>query len=422
MNLLVRPTDSFENQTIFQIERDRRIGSAPFAIHDFNMSSAFNATAQRQATANGMTLAQFNAARDYILALQDRIGPYRIQGWSLGCPATATSPATPSKIPGPNIANVIPNPCAPSRGWQRPAILINKTTWEFTENLSVKNIFGARWNTTKEGLANSDNTRLILRDTNPKNIRTHGTSLSDFGDWTDEVQLVGSNLLGGRLDFVTGFFHSRFRTPHLEPTYTQYSFNVNDTVTSAFVDDKTNAVYGQADFDVTDRLTLTAGVRNTWDYSIRTNYVLNPTTFAVTSVRGGPGTPDGEGSWTALSYTLGARYQLNDDTMFFITNSKGHSAGGLQNVAGNEKFDPDSLNNIEVGAKTTFDLGSALSVRVNAAAHYGWFDDVKVAQLILTTIPGTTGTTFVSATTNAAKAIVKGADLDVTTVVPSAWK
>ena len=158
-------------------------------------------------------------------------------------------------------------------------------------------------------------------------------------------------------------------------------------------------------------------LRNTWDYSIRTNYVLNPTTFAVTSVRGGPGTPDGEGSWTALSYTLGARYQLNDDTMFFITNSKGHSSGGLQNVAGNEKFDPDSLNNIEVGAKTTFDLGSAVSVRVNAAAHYGWFDDVKVAQLILTTIPGTTGTTFVSATTNAAKAIVKGADLDVTAVV-----
>ena len=86
-------------------------------------------------------------------------------------------------------------------------------------------------------------------------------------------------------------------------------------------------------------------------------------------------------------------------------------------MAGNEKFDPDSLNNIEVGVKSTFDLGSSVVLRTNAAAHYGWFDDVKVAQLILTTIPGTTGTTFVTATTNAAKAIVKGADIDVTAVI-----
>ena len=230
------------------------------------------------------------------------------------------------------------------------------------------------------------------------------------------MQLIGSGLLGDRLDFVAGYFHSRARTPDVEPVYTQYSFNLNDTVTGAYVDDKTNAVYGQVDFDVMDRLTLTAGLRNTWDHSIRTNYVFDPTTFAVTSVRGGPGTPDGEGSWSSLSYTLGVQYQLNPDTMFFITNSKGHSAGGLQNVAGTESI-RDSLNYIELGVKTTFDLGSAVIVRTNAAAHYGWFDNVKVSQLILTTIPGTTGTTFTTATTNAAKAIVKGADLDVTAVI-----
>ncbi len=412
INLILRPFEGFENQTIFQYEKARGLGAAAMALHDFNMTSAFNATAARQAAANGMTLAQFNDARDALLALQQRIGPYAVQGWSLGCPANGATAATPSRVPGPDVLNVIPNPCAPSRGSQTPKMFINKTTIDLTDNLSIKNIFGTRWSTVTTGMSDSDNSRLILRETNPKAVRTVRDGFFDFPSWSNEVQLVGSGLLNGALDVVAGFFHSRVWTPNRDITYAQYSFNTADTVTSTFTDDTTNALYAQADFDLTDRLTLTAGLRQTWDHSIRTNYVHNPVTLAETSFTGGPGTPNGEGRWKAMSYTLGARYQLNADTMFFITNSKGHSSGGLQNIVGAEQFEPDSLNNLEFGAKTTVDVGPDLRVRMNVAGHYGWFNNVKVAQIVVLPIPGTNGTGLFTATTNAAKARVKGADFE----------
>ena len=94
--------------------------------------------------------------------------------WSLGCPATEHSDCHSLENSRPEHRGRRSQCVSPFARLAAASGLVNKTTWEFADGLSLKNTFGARWNKTKEGLANSDNTRLLLRDTNPKNIRTSG--------------------------------------------------------------------------------------------------------------------------------------------------------------------------------------------------------------------------------------------------------
>ena len=148
--LTLRPTDDLEIETMYSYEKMRRDGVSPAVLADFNFFPSFNRNAQ--AAANGMTPAQYDAARDYILATQEQIGPYRFQGWSTGCYATDSSPAIKSKVPGPNIAAVVPNPCPVSNGSQTPQLLVNTIKWDFTEGFTLKHI---GWRQRKQGQVGS---------------------------------------------------------------------------------------------------------------------------------------------------------------------------------------------------------------------------------------------------------------------------
>lgn len=158
---------------------------------------------------------------------------------------------------------------------------------------------------------------------------------------------------------------------------------------------------------------MTAGVRYDEDAEIRTQYTLDPNTLAVVGVLGGGGTPEGKGYWNSTSYTIGLQYHLNPRTMLYLTNSKGYSAGGLQNLAGHYEFQPDHLNNLEAGVKSTFPVGNDWMMRVDTSGYYGFFTDVQVQSIVFNYIPGTTVRTFVPTETNAASARVTGFDMRV---------
>lgn len=409
--LIVRPTDNLEIETLYSYEKMRNDGTSPAVAEDFNFFPSFNRNAQ--AAVNGMTPAQYDAARDYILSQQLLLGPYQSQGWSTGCFATASTPFLKSKVPGPNVASVVPNNCPISQGTQTPQLLTNTIKWDISDAFTVKHIFGASGNKTEAGLFDTDQTRLIIRDTNPNPLgaRVVNQSLWDFENWSSELQL-GGKLVDGRLNFVAGFFNRAIAN---EPSvqFSQFSTSLTDVATRATTSTRTKAIFGQGDFSLTDRLTATLGARKTWDKVKSMSEVLDPNTLAVTRVIGGPGTPSGEGEFSSLSYTAGLKYTLTNETMFYLTHAKGYSAGGLQNVTGNEKFMPDNLYNFEVGAKSTFDLSDSVSVRANLAAYYGLFENVKVSTSAIVPIPGTAGTQFVTITSNAGKAKVTGLSGDL---------
>ena len=412
--LTIRPISNLEIETMFSDEKFYNDGTSPAVLEDFDFSRTSPGLAA-QAAVNGMTVAQFNAARDYVLGLQEKIGPYKFQGWSVGCFQTAGSPALKPQVPGPDVAAVVPYSCGtPSLGSQNPQLLTNTIKWDFTDKLTLKSIFGANGNTTQVGLFDTDLTRLIIRDsdTNPLAARVIHQSLWDFANWSSEVQLLGSRLWDDRLSFVSGVFNQRTATAPAV-TFANLTTSLNDTATRTYSSTSETAVYAQGDFNITDRLTATVGARETWDGAKQETQILDPTTLAVKAVSGGPGSPFGEGSWKSLSYTVGLRYELDDKTMFYFTHSKGYSAGGLQNVAGAYKYNPDHLYNLEIGAKSTFSLTDAVTVRTDASAYYGFFKDVKVATTADVPIPGTTGSQFLTITQNAGEARVTGLTADI---------
>lgn len=407
--LVWKPSSVFENETMLQVQRvhDLTAGSSG-APGDYNFYN--NALNQRLATLNGMTLAEFSAVRDRILANQEVIGPYRTQGWSIGCPATDLRPATSSTVPGPNLEAVVPQPCGPGGGWLHSNAFTNTTTWDIGGGLTLKNIVGHWWGKQKyPGLYDNDGTRLIGNESNPRNLSYVNPTTNV---WSEELRVNGEF---GDFDFVAGGFYYREKLKQKNPVFGAFTTSLAQGATRTTSESRSRAIYAQGNYDLSSFLSgvkITAGIRKTWDAAYRQQDLLNPTTLALVSSNGGRNTPTGEAHWSSTSYTLGLQYDVSPTTMVYLNNSKGSSSGGLQNNAAVPRFDPDSLNNIEAGLKTSIEAGD-FRARINAAAYYGWYSNVKVTTALnLPIAPGSSANALVISTFNVASARIKGFEVE----------
>ncbi len=429
-SLVFRPFAGFENYTMFQTEKVRGTGAGSSGtVGDYNFyPNTLNTTLAR---VNGFLtptgagdVAAFNAARVQLLLQQKALGPYKKQGWSNGCPGTTLATSTRSTPPGTfpgatvngvfDINRVVPQSCNHGdRGFFRAYALVNTTNFELSDDFSIKNIFSHVWGHYRQGIYDNDSSRLIGNDVNPKD--SFGTKNLPT-TYSNEVQLHGKV---GFAQFVVGatYYKESVDSKLSSPNWSVFQTSLNEAATLTDIKFRNYSIYGQSNFDLSDvvaeGLSVTAGFRHDWDYAFRKVTTLNTTTFAVTRIQGGAGAPDGEAKWQANSYTLSAQYQIDPQTMIYLNNSKGHSSGGLQSVAGFEKFDPDSLNNLEAGIKATFDLGD-FDLRTNMAAYYGWYSNVKARKNQVLIIPGTGATQFVTTTQNAAAARIKGVEGEFT--------
>lgn len=129
------------------------------------------------------------------------------------------------------------------------------------------------------------------------------------------------------------------------------------------------AVFGQLDYDVNDKLTLSAGGRYS-EETIESNISgFSGALETILSV---------EDTFTDFSPRFAATYRANESTTLYATISKGFKSGGVQ-IAPNpeaETFDPEELWNYEIGVKAEL-LDQRL--RLNAAAFYMDWTDLQVA-------------------------------------------
>ncbi|HEY9218931.1 MAG TPA: TonB-dependent receptor [Phenylobacterium sp.] len=121
-------------------------------------------------------------------------------------------------------------------------------------------------------------------------------------------------------------------------------------------DSESWAVFGQADYEITDRLTATAGLRYTHDERHG---------ITVTSTRGTPYLPtsipfnyDVEVSGGEWSYLASLAYKVTDDVLAYGSYSTGHKAAGLNlNAAVTPGspliLEPETVENWELGLKST---------------------------------------------------------------------
>ena len=103
-------------------------------------------------------------------------------------------------------------------------------------------------------------------------------------------------------------------------------------------------------------------------------------------------------------------YQVIPDVLVYAASRHSYKAGGLNLVSSVappalQTFQPETLTDVEIGAKATAHVGDAI-VRANIAAYRGWYKNVQFQELANC---GTVGSYVV----NAASGTPKGVELEI---------
>lgn len=129
------------------------------------------------------------------------------------------------------------------------------------------------------------------------------------------------------------------------------------------------AVFGQIDWDVTEKWTVSAGGR--YSEEKITENIQGFSGTLVTNLQF-------EDTFSDFSPRIAASYQAADNITWYGTVSKGYKSGGVQEapIPEFQTYDPETLWNYEVGVKGDF-LDNRL--RINAALFYMDWEDLQVA-------------------------------------------
>lgn len=158
----------------------------------------------------------------------------------------------------------------------------------------------------------------------------------------------------------------------------RYTF-VADPIMS---EDKEIAIFAQVDYNLTDKLTLTAGLRYS-DTTVEANAdyegpVVGPTVSDA-----------GKQEESTVNPKLGLEYAFNDDNMMYASAARGYRIGGYNPRVGlpctpdlnnlgldgtPEFYDSDSVWSYEVGAKNTLADGT---LSINSSVYYVDWQDIQ---------------------------------------------
>nr|WP_176392295.1 TonB-dependent receptor [Sphingomonas sp. CDS-1] len=205
-----------------------------------------------------------------------------------------------------------------------------------------------------------------------------------------ELQLISpkNELMGGRLNFVAGLYYFREKLSQGEDlTYSPNFCNLFIRVaapallpactagplqntTSGRYAQKVDSVaaYGQADYKITDKVTLLLGGRYTHDKKDG-NFVQRLNNAAGALFRT-PETTVLERSEGKFTYRVNLSYEPKRNLLFYANyttgfKSGGFNAGGGTAVLGQRRaFDPETVKDTEIGAKTTL-AGGLLTLNAN---------------------------------------------------------
>jgi outer membrane receptor protein involved in Fe transport len=262
---------------------------------------------------------------------------------------------------------------------------------------------------------------------------------NDAGDYIDPTQyILGKDLFrkqshelrissskDSRLKYVAGLFWQR-QTHDIEQRYV-----INGLAASAEVTgwpdtwwlteqvrvDRDSAVFGELTYDLTDKLSVTGGIRYfradnsivgflgfglTNDFTSRTGEKGCPSPGSG-SVHGGPCTNvDARVEDSGNTAKVNLTYRFDADRLFYATYSEGFRPGGINRRGSFPPYQPDFLKNYEVGWKTTWVDGR---LRFNGAA---FFEDWKDFQF------GFLGENSLTQIVNAGNAEIRGLEADLT--------
>lgn len=216
-------------------------------------------------------------------------------------------------------------------------------------------------------------------------IETNNTLIQDSNQWSQEFRLTSDR--DSAFNYILGAYYLDFEiaskywiSSSLFAGYTQALGLDADAfewfrIESDPLQTKSWAVFAEGNYNLSDSTRLYGGVRYSDDEkSIRTR-----TVFANLL---DPSWINEKETWGTVTGRLGIDHRLNDDLLVFGTLSRGYKAGGLNpgNVS-SPNYDPEYINSIEVGMKSTLADGR---LRANVSAFYYDYADLQLGQVAQT--------------------------------------
>lgn len=279
--------------------------------------------------------------------------------------------------------------------------------WALSDNMDVKSISAYR-KTEAVFARDQDGSPFVINDS---------TNIYDSKQFSQELQLSGVSF-DGRLNWIVGGYYANEKGH--DANYLSL-FPVSIASGGSITIDS-YAVFGQATYDLTERLSVTAGLR--WSQDDK-EFTADPGGIQqrITSIVGigilpppfEPGSvplvieQSASDSYSSLSPRVSVEFSPTDDLLTYASYSSGYKSGGFnQRLAPVfqtiPKFDEETIDVFEVGFKWT---GFDRRLRLNAAAFYS---DYKDMQLV--------GIQNVSPVIeNAAKSEIKGLELEFQALV-----
>ena len=292
--------------------------------------------------------------------------------------------------------------------------------YDLNDSISLKSITAYRDQSTAFG-RDPDGSPLEL---------VHTANEGNAEQFSQEVQILGSS---DRLKWVIGGYYltesgnDSTTVPFAQETFTLNAgnlctletvpltipceflniFRVDSVDGGVLFDNTSYAVFGEATYDVTDRLSVTAGLRWTEDEK----------EIDGTGALGGGLPllldPVAEETFNKVTPRVIVDYEFNDSVLGYASFSQGFKSGGFNPrygapIAGPTSFEPETVDSYEAGFKADFWDNRA---RVNGAAFFANYDDVQVVVF----------DNGIPRTINAAEGEIKGFELEATLQPDDHW-
>ncbi len=274
--------------------------------------------------------------------------------------------------------------------------------WDITDSITLRSISAFR-STDAEFMIDSDHSPHVI---------VHVIDTWDTEQFTQEVQLTGTSF-ADRLNWILGFYYFHENGDNISVI----DGSVVMFRSGSIIDTDSYALFGQATWDITDRLSLTAGLRwtdETKEFDAGDQFRVLAD-FGVGIPAGTPLIPPGavaETDYSEVNPMVSVNYRWTDAFSTYASFSQGLKGGGFtQNIfpplPAIPTFDPEQLDNYEIGFKY-FGLNNRL--RINGAGFFGDYSDVQVI-----VIEGVAPTIR-----NAAGGEIKGGELEMEAVLTEA--
>lgn len=295
----------------------------------------------------------------------------------------------------------------------------NKTEFDIAEGVTLRNIFGYR-STHLETDLNTDGVAFL-----PLPIINASNRVREE-QFSDEFHIFGT-VMNDRLDYLVGAFYIKEQPWGLSGSNFPVAAPGAPWVI-AYTNKTNKAVFGQLGFKITDTIKLNGGVRYNKTKqsacSVTPNIPVPTSAIEAAEPSVGPdecaattGASQALVKESATTYNIGLDWQVTDDIFAYVTHRKGYREGGLNYpgfttpcTTGNsngicigsnglpqpnpadlrpyQSYQPETLKDVEVGIKSEFRLGEG-RMRFNVSAFRGTYSNAVVPFNTSAIVPST---------------------------------